>query len=234
MGRDLQPLSQRRVALACIVGVHLIGALMWTQQKYHRISVSPEIVSIFLQPAAAPASRSVSPPSAEATRRQDPVVKQSAPIPTLPKPIEGRLSNVAPSPSSDMSPATPAPHAAAGITAPQTQPGAGFDIGLARRQARGIAKEVSPGGGQVLSEASTPWTRLRRDLDAAHVAPLTGVQQESYTSPDGTIIYRKRIGNQVVCRRSGSVSSNDIGSTGGVDSAGGVSCPTNVDWKALP
>lgn len=71
--------------------------------------------------------------------------------------------------------------------------------------------------------------RLRRNLEDAHVEPVTGVQQDSYTAPDGVIIYRTRVGRRTVCRRSGSVGLG-IAGTRGVEEAGSVSCPKGVQW----
>jgi hypothetical protein len=83
------------------------------------------------------------------------------------------------------------------------------------------------------AEGDTRWARLNTALEAAHVAPMTGVQQDSYTAADGTIIYRKRIGNRTVCRMSGDTGSGGIVSTGGNGTAGWVSCPNDVQWKPL-
>jgi len=97
----------------------------------------------------------------------------------------------------------------------------------ASRVARAIAHEMrsAPSGGD------TPWSRLGRDVDAAHAG--AGVWQESYTAPDGTIIYRKHVGGQTICRMSGSVGPEN-GITKGINDAGSISCPTRTQWKREP
>jgi len=72
--------------------------------------------------------------------------------------------------------------------------------------------------------------RRPRPLENARVEPVTGVQQGSYTAPDGRIIYRTRVGWRTVCRRSGSVGLGIAGARG-VNEAGNVSCPKGVQWQ---
>jgi len=76
--------------------------------------------------------------------------------------------------------------------------------------------------------ADTPWTRFRRDVDAAHFE--SGVWQDSYTAADGTIIYRKHIGGRTICRMSGNVSAG-TGVIKGIDEAGSIACPARAQWK---
>lgn len=230
MERDLQHLPRNRLVLAFIVGFHLLAVLVWPQARRPRSPAKLEMVSILLLPAAPSPRPSVQP--------QNRVVKKvTRVLPTIPKPPEIRVSKDAPPAITTLDTipiARPTEKSDASVTPPRMQSGSNVDIELARRDARLIAKEIRTAGSRALTEANTPWARLRRELDAAHVEPVTGVQQDSYTAPDGTIIYRKRVGNRVVCRRSGVVSSNDIGSTGGADSAGDVSCPGQAEWKPLP
>jgi hypothetical protein len=105
-----------------------------------------------------------------------------------------------------------------------------FSLDQARRLAGGIDRELRKGASGIPVEADTPVARLRGKLEEAHVEPLTGVQQDSYTSPDGRIIYRTRVGKRTVCRISGSVGLGIAGARG-VNDAGSVSCPTGVEWQ---
>jgi len=83
----------------------------------------------------------------------------------------------------------------------------------------------------VPDEPDTPMARFRRGLEAAHVDRSMSVHFDTYTSPDGTIYYRKRIGNSVICRRSGNI--GPLGMKGmemGGESADKVRCPSGVAW----
>jgi hypothetical protein len=57
----------------------------------------------------------------------------------------------------------------------------------------------------VPDEADTPMGRFQRGLESAHIDRSLTLQSDSYTSPDGVVIYRKRIGNRYRCRRAGGV-----------------------------
>jgi hypothetical protein len=107
----------------------------------------------------------------------------------------------------------------------------GFALGLSKHQAGRIDRELRKGKSGVPEEPDTPIGRLRRGLEAAHIDRSMSVQEDSYTSPDGVIIYRKRIGNATVCRRSGSI--NPLGMRGMLfaNEAGDAPCPKGVQWK---
>jgi hypothetical protein len=104
-------------------------------------------------------------------------------------------------------------------------------LGLSKRQAGRIDRELRKGKSGVPDEPDTPMGRFRRGLEAAHIERSMSVQEDSYTSPDGVIIYRKRIGNTTICRRSGSI--NPLGMRGMLfaNEAGDVPCPKGVQWK---
>jgi hypothetical protein len=137
----------------------------------------------------------------------------AAPVPGLPPASEAAL------------PPEPAPAAA-----PAAAPSTTFSLDQARRQAGGIDRELRKGKSGVPVEADTPLARLRQKLDDAHVEALSGVQQDSYTAPDGRIIYRTRVGKRTVCRISGSIGLGIAGARG-INDAGSVSCPTGVVWQ---
>lgn len=238
----MRHLPRNRLVLALIVGFHLFAILVWPQKRSAQSPAPLRLVSILLLPAAQPVPRDKSPSSPTSTQRQNQVVKEVAIVlPTSPKPTESLSSKVLPASSSDTpqaaitldttSIARPNKEGETSEANTETRSDSKFDIELAKQQARRVAKEIGTREFKALTEANTPWTRFRNELNAAHVEPATGVHWESYTSPDGTIIYREHVGNQIVCHRSGNVSRNDIGSTGGANSAGYVSCPSHVEWK---
>jgi hypothetical protein len=104
----------------------------------------------------------------------------------------------------------------------------GFAVGLSKRQAGRIDRELRNGKSGV---PDTPMGRFRRGLERAHVERSKSVHEDSYTAPDGVIIYRKRIGNATVCRRSGNVSPLGMGKVLFGSEAGDVECPRGVTWK---
>ena len=108
----------------------------------------------------------------------------------------------------------------------------GFAASLSRRQAGRIDRELRKGRSGVPDEPDTPMGRFRRGLEQAHVDRSWSVREDSYTSPDGTVIYRKRIGKATICRRSGNVS--PLGMRGVLfgNEAGDVPCPAGVQWKS--
>lgn len=114
----------------------------------------------------------------------------------------------------------------------QKEADGGFALGLSKRQAGRIDRALRKGKSGIPDEPDTPMGRFRRGLEAAHIDRSTAVIEDSYTSPDGVIIYRKRIGKMSICRRSGSV--GPLGMRGMVmgNEAGDVPCPKGVQWKS--
>ena len=215
----------RHWVLALTAGLHLLAALLWLHERRQQVPAAPQdaqrVVAILLQPPVRAPLR---------------VSRPVAPAP-LPRSIPKRPLPAAKPPAasaSDLPPVreeTAPPEAASAppfILAPA--PSAAFSLDQARRLAGGIDRELRKGKSGVPVEADTPLARLRTKLEDAHVEPVTGVQQDSYTSPDGRIIYRTRIGKRTMCRISGSVGLGIAGARG-VNDAGGVSCPKGVVWQ---
>jgi len=217
----------RHWALALTAGLHLLAALLWSNERRQpsptRAHDAQRVVSILLQPPLRPPARVSRPPLPPVAAAVPPRSSRkllapvrlapAAPVPGLPPASEAAL------------PPEPAPAAA-----PAPAPSTTFSLDQARRQAGGIDRELRKGKSGVPVEADTPLARLRQKLDDAHVEALTGVQQDSYTAPDGRIIYRTRVGKRTVCRISGSVGLGIAGARG-INDAGSVSCPTGVEWQ---
>jgi len=114
----------------------------------------------------------------------------------------------------------------------QKEADGGFGMALSKRQAGRIDRALRNGKSGVPDEPDTPMGRFRRGLEAAHIDRSLGAHFDSYTSPDGTIYYRKRIGNSVICRRSGNIA--PLGMKGmemSGEVADKVRCPSGVEWK---
>ena len=241
---------RNRAALALIFGMHIVALLGWMQQRQPRFPTpaAPQVVSILLRPPAVrprrPAAAAVPPPVPAVA--SGPAVKALAPRPrVLPDrpdsaPIPEPIS--APIPAQEPAAAT-VPAAEPALEASRTpadvqqaireqqEAEGGFALGLSKREAGRIDRELRKGKSGVPDEPDTPMGRFRRGLEAAHIDRSMSVREDSYTSPDGVVIYRKRIGNATFCRRSGSVS--PLGMRGIVmgNEAGDVPCPTGVLWK---
>jgi hypothetical protein len=236
--------SRNRAALALIFGMHILALLSWMQQRQQRFPTpeAPQIVSILLQPHAIrprrPAAAAVRPPlpsvparpvrpaapGAAPRRHVLPDRPEPAPI-HAPEPIAPAVGAAVPS----LDDAHPPVDVRQAIREHKEAEG-GFALGLSKRQAGRIDRELRKGKSGVPDEPDTPMGRFRRGLEAAHIDRSMNVREDSYTSPDGVIIYRKRIGNATICRRSGSI--NPLGMRGMLfgNEAGDVPCPKGVQW----
>jgi hypothetical protein len=242
--------SRNRAALALIFGMHIVALLGWMQQRQPRFPTpaAPQVVSILLRPPAVrprrPAAAAIPPPVSSVAAGH--AAKATAPGPhVLPdRPDPAPISAPIPAPIPAHEPAAPTVPAAVpaleASRAPvdvrqaireQQEAEAGFALGLSKRQAGRIDRELRKGKSGVPDEPDTPMGRFRRGLEAAHIERSMSVQEDSYTSPDGVITYRKRIGNTTICRRSGSI--NPLGMRGMLfaNEAGDVPCPKGVQWK---
>jgi hypothetical protein len=146
----------------------------------------------------------------------------------------------APDPLAPDTPPSPGTGAGAGHPALDSQAtlSGGFAAGLAKRQAGRIDRELRKGKPGAPDEAGTPWARFQRGLESAHIDRTLTLQSDTYTSPDGVVIYRFRQGNRYRCRRAGGVGMPVAGMPGngsatlpGVNSAMNVDCPKGVVWN---
>lgn len=205
-----RPSSRKRLALGFTFGLHLLAAWLWTQQRPVATAQPEQVVSVLLQ-------------------LPRPVVPRLAPVPTpAPSPLR-RTAPAHPSRPADPSPVPAAtvetPAAAVEEAAPATS---GFSLELAKRQSGAIDRALRKGKSGVPVEADTPWARFQRGVEAAYDDRSNSVVMDSYTSPDGIVIYRFRQGNRVSCRQTGGVAPAGMK---GVGSAGDVTCPSGVTWK---
>jgi hypothetical protein len=210
--------------LALTLLLHAVLLLAWMQGR--TVRRAPDLpqreISILLPARAAPARPRVPPP----VRR--PVTRAPAPAgpPAMPAPAPTAPPVAAPAPQ----PAAPA--------LPPTPSGA--DIAArARRDAGRVYAELSGGKSAVPDNPDTAWSRFANGVDGAHIESARTETMETYTSPDGVVIYRFRQGNRVRCRMTGGVGLGipggytlgqqlaGAGSAGGAGNAGFVPCPTD-------
>ncbi|SFD10464.1 hypothetical protein [Massilia yuzhufengensis] len=114
-------------------------------------------------------------------------------------------------------------------------------VGRARRDAGPIDRELRKGKSGVPAVADTPWGRFRQALEGAHKDTARSLASDTYTAPDGQVIYRFRQGGKIWCRTSGSVKPRIGGAEGGgatmfdtrggEGSAGTIRCPSHGEWK---
>jgi hypothetical protein len=204
--------------LAVTLALHLLLALVWLHGRPHRPAGdgAPEVLSSLLPltlPAPAPVARKARP------QRPAPAARR---IPSLP--VHEPASVPAPTPAA----------------APVAAPAAGDIVARAIQDAGKIDRELRYGKPGVLSD--TGWSRLERGLAAAHIDRSRGVTTDSYTSPDGVVIYRSRQNGKQRCRMSGSIGPPGVersagailagaGSGGGGGTAGTIDCPSGErDW----
>jgi hypothetical protein len=234
--------SRDRAALALIFGMHIAGLFAWMQQRPARLPDVPRVVTFLLRPSAPP-------PSTVPAEPPRPVYR--SPPKVLPPPLDafgsGGAPESAPAKSAPSEPAaapaiparaapaleeTRAPITVHDAIREQQQADGGFGLNLSKRQAGRIDRELRNGKSGIPDEPDTPMGRFRRGLEAAHIDRSKSVHVDTYTSPDGTIIYRKRIGNGSICRRGGNIS--PLGMSRmimGGEAADNIPCPSGVEWK---
>lgn len=129
------------------------------------------------------------------------------------------------------------------ITVPSAPPESALDamVGRAKRDAVIIDRDMRKGKSGVPEVADTPMGRFREALEAAHKDSSRGLTSETYTAPDGQVVYRFRQGGKVWRRTGGSVRPQIGGANGGgatqFDGAGDggaaglIRCPSHGDWK---
>lgn len=100
---------------------------------------------------------------------------------------------------------------------------------MAGRVDRALRKGASP----ITAEPDRKWERFAEAFAAARTDIGNTVTLDSYTAPDGVVIYRKTVGRRVACYRTGSVGGpvNAFGRPLDTRGAGSVPCPAGVDWS---
>jgi hypothetical protein len=232
---------RNRAALALIFFMHMLAVLVWMRQRDVSLPEAPRVVSIMLRPPAPQPRRKPAEPPAPvypiAPSKIPPIQDffKRPPAPARPEttasePPAPVAAPAAPSPSPSLDGAR-APASVQDAIREQHQADGGFGLNLSRKQAGRIDRELRGGKSGVPDEPDTPMGRFRRGLERAHIERARTVIEDSYTSPDGVIIYRRRIGNTAICYRSGNVSPLGMRSMVMGSEAGNVTCPSGVEWK---
>ena len=211
--------------LALTLGLHLLLVLAWlTGARGVRQPEAPQRASSFvlLQPPARPTP----------APRLDPPLPPPLPLP------RSRLPASIPTPTPVPAPATaPAPDAEP-ASAPQADPSPAAAEALpgdllksSRAMAGRIDRALRKGASPISAEPERKWERFAEAFAAARKGGDRTVTLDSYTSPDGVIIYRKTIGGRSSCYRTGSVGGLVTG-FGNADLHGAsiMDCPRGLSW----
>lgn len=236
--------GQNRLVLALTLGLHLLAGFRLQQQCRPTPvrAAASQVVTILLQ---LPETRLTRPPAPAPARmatplrepRHDVAPRPNASDRPAPPPTQRPPATVTAAPPARTQPAidplapTPAPADAAALAHdPAAAVNGSFTVGLAKREAGRIDRELRGGKSGVPLEADTPWARFQRGLEDAHIDRSLNATEDSYTSPDGVVIYRRRVGSRVTCYRTGSVGLGVAGAVG-INDAGSITCPKGVVWQ---
>jgi hypothetical protein len=139
-------------------------------------------------------------------------------------PVPAAQAPEASPPSTDPAPAS-APQDPASAALP------GELLASSKAMAGRVDRELRKGASVITAEPDRKWERFAEAFAAARKGASNTVTLDSYTAPDGVIVYRKTVGDRVSCYRSGSVGGLTTG-FGVADGhgAGKTSCPTGVSW----
>jgi hypothetical protein len=207
--------------LALTLGLHLLLVLAWlTGARGDRLPEAPQraFTFVLVQPPARPKPAPDLPPPLPLPRSHLPASTN------IPRPVAAAPAVAAS--SQDAGPAStpradPAPEAAL----------PGELLKSSRAMAGRIDRELRKGSSPISAEPERKWERFAEAFDAARTSGDRTVTLDSYTSPDGVIIYRTTIGGKSSCYRSGSVGGLVTG-FGNADLHGAsiMECPRGLSW----
>lgn len=237
--------------LGVTLGLHLLLGWWWLQAT--GVRVLPAVVSAprefivvaVLTPAPSRSSASPSAPAAAASPR--PRAAQAVPARAVPAAPSVALPPITPAPADSAPPAATSEPAADPFPTPSASAQeriATGDDSLASRGKRttgAVDHELRKGKLAPLDPGDNKWQRFAQAVGDARVDTSRTLTSESYTAPDGVIVYRFRQGGRTWCRTGGDIRPSPFGAQAGgaalFDKAGGggfagtVRCPTRVEFK---
>jgi len=234
--------------LALTLGLHLLLGWWWLQATGLRVlpadlpAPREFIVVAVLTPAP---SRSSAAPAAAASPR--PRAAQAVPARAAPPAPPVALQPITPAPADTAPPAATSEPAAEAFPTPpgsaQDTTATGDDSLASRgkRTAGAVDHELRKGKLAPLDPGDNKWQRFAQAVGDARVDTSRTLTSESYTAPDGVVVYRFRQGGRTWCRTGGGIRPSPFGAQAGgaalFDKAGGggfagtVRCPTRVEFK---
>lgn len=224
--------------LAATLGAHLLLAWWWIGATGARMppSIVPALREFFVVPVRLPPPTSAPTAAAAPAPRTPPRASSRAPA-RDPAAVQAITAAPAEEPASE-------PYADP-LALPPPQDGAAPQdanlAGRARRAAGAADHALREGKLAPLAPTDTPWKRFASAVEGARRDTSLTLTSESYTSPDGTIIYRFRKNGRYYCRTGGGVKPSPFGAEGGgatlFDKAGGggtagmIRCPSQAEFK---
>jgi len=237
--------------LAVTLGLHLLLGWWWLQATGVRVlpaTVSAPrefIVVAVLTPAPSRSSAAPSAPAAAASPR--PRAAQAVLARAVPAAPSVALPPITPAPADTAPPAATSEPAADPFPTPpgsaQETTATGDDSLASRgkRTAGAVDHELRKGKLAPLDPGDNKWQRFAQAVGDARVDTSRTLTSESYTAPDGVVVYRFRQGGRTWCRTGGDIRPSPFGAQAGgaalFDKAGGggfagtVRCPTRVEFK---
>ena len=232
--------------LAATLGAHLLLAWWWLDATGVRLqpSSAPALREFFVVPALVPVLVPPPPPPVQTSRPASPARAMSpAASRAAPRdPVEATTIAAAPTVAPSAAPAHEPD--ADPLAMPPSQDGATPEestlAGRARRAAGSTDHALRQGKLAPLAPTDTPWKRFAAAVEDARKDDALTLTSESYTSPDGTIVYRFRKNGRYYCRTGGGVKPGLFGAEGGAavlfDKAGGggsaglIRCPSQAEF----
>ncbi|MDY0977176.1 hypothetical protein SOM61_19600 [Massilia sp. CFBP9012] len=222
--------------LLATLGAHLLLASWWLDATGVRSlpSIVPALREFLVVPVLVPPPAPASSPPVPIPR-STPRSPARAPVEARPitppavAPIAESVAETYPDPLAQPSPQDDAAYEEATLA------------GRARRAAGSVDQDLRKGKLAPLEPTDTPWKRFASAVEGARKDTSRTLTSESYTSPDGTIVYRFRKNGKYYCRTGGGVRPSMFGAEGGgavlFDKPGGggiaglVPCPSGAEFK---
>ena len=245
------PFPRRPLApLALTLGLHLLLVLAWLGGAGHPPVGAPpprEQAFVFVQPLARTRPAQAVPqassrprsrpdkPAASATvsaPSRVPPMSRSGPEAITQPPADGEAPASAPASDSTPHATSHATSHAISHATSRPAPAPGDLLATSKAMAGSVDRALRKGSRPITAEPDRKWERFAEAFAAARKDVGNTVTLDSYTAPDGVIIYRKTAGSRVACYRSGSVGGpvTAFGRPLDTSGAGSVPCPTGVPW----
>jgi hypothetical protein len=194
-GIDGVHLGMRRQAwpLAMSLAAHLVLGLIWLGNSHRprMIEAEPRRLLVLLIPKAAPVPQPALRPAR--SERREPNAPQRTAQTAAPRQAQPENQR----PAAEVPVREP-------LAITPVQPSAGAIMESARRDVGKIDRALRGSKLDVPARPDNAWRRLEQGIAAAAPNDNT-LKEDSYTSPDGVVTYRRRMGGKMVCRKTGSV-----------------------------
>ena len=234
--------------LALTLGLHLLLGWWWFQATGVRVLPAavqaPREFIVVAVLAPAPSRSSTAPAAAASSRpraKQASAARAAPAVPAVPAVAPAMPQPVTPAPAAASEPAADPFPTPSGAAQDSTATGDDSLATRGKRTAGAIDHELRKGKLAPLEPGDNKWQRFAQAVGDARVDTSRTLTSESYTGPDGIVVYRFRLGGRTWCRTGGDIRPSPFGAQGGgaalFDKAGGggfagtVRCPTRVDFK---